>query len=336
MSVSPSKSPSKQPTKYAGQGAPDAAFYATTFKKDMISRKELVRGLHIDNHLARQIDNFIDDKLREDSIHADITADRATKFWEFDHGKSTQFEFDGIYRALLVEFECFQMPWMLNNNIPWCWQVAAVRIWVRNNRMDMVRSLTISRQHKYKQMQLLMSLQETNPRLQSAFGGHVRRYYEEMKDQEGSPTKRLKATKKALKLIDQGLEVSLFQQVPIGEDHADSTQVARIRIEPDPEYRKILIRPVDIIRQQPSAGGPDDRYLENGDVNPTALDLAKLLRKCKMFEGTQGNGSIVFMNGKEPKAVEDDDHFGEAIDRLHEKNRKEDLLPLMFVAGLDL
>lgn len=140
MTRNPSNGLTKQPKKYAGQGPPDAAFYATTFTKDVFSRKELVRGLHIDNHVARQIDDFIDDKLREESTHLDPDTSRPMRYFEFDHGKSTQFEFDPIYKACVAEFECFRTSWIQSNDIPWCWQTTALRLWVRTNRKDMVRT----------------------------------------------------------------------------------------------------------------------------------------------------------------------------------------------------
>lgn len=206
--MAPRAAAGKTPKKFAGQAPPNQEFYAKTFEKDQISGKQLVRGLHIDNEIARRIDNFIDRSLREESLHlrefeeanaaGEVTEHtREAKFFELDHGKNTQFMFDGIYTALVAEFSCFTSAWQQANGIPWCWHTSAIRIWVRNNRQEMV----------------------DNPKLQTELGGFKRRYAEEVTVDPTSPTKRQKSAKKrAVRLVDQALKVVLYQRVTSNEE----------------------------------------------------------------------------------------------------------------------
>lgn len=169
---------SKKPKKYAGQAPPDTAFYASTFDSGNIGRQSLIRGLHIDNPQAREIDGFIDQHLQQDSPHSiDISGDetqtsddegpksRLAKFYELELDQKTHFTYDIIYTALIREFECFREAWREENQIPWSWHNRAIRMWVRNNRRDL----------------------NGHPSLRDGQSGYKRKYLEEKKAQDQTP-----------------------------------------------------------------------------------------------------------------------------------------------------
>lgn len=59
-------SSSGKPKKCSGYGPPDTDFYCSTSNSSQVSKQQLVRGLHIDNLIAHEIDDFIDHQLRGD------------------------------------------------------------------------------------------------------------------------------------------------------------------------------------------------------------------------------------------------------------------------------
>lgn len=322
------------PAKYAGQQPPDAVFYIKTFEKDQMSGKNLIRGLCIDNDIARRIDIFVDDLLREstfpDEVNVteknsrgeEVDVTRVGKYWEVDYSKATQMFFDEpIVKPIVKEFECFQTKWMLDNNIPWCWQQSAAKIWVRNNRKEMFDNV---------------ESQKDKPK---------RRYPEFSEDTPSTPKKRAKKQPSDLQLIACTLVVQAYTITKIPAPAPRPQQKASQGVEPT--YKLVPVGGVDLILMhmvklledpltgEQKAKSPyhvDWRYLDNLDINPASLKLQKVWMCIKALgNGEQGDLYAQVEEGKLRK-ISSDKELGDAMALLHQKQPKKSEIAMAYVA----
>lgn len=321
--------PTGRPKKYAGHGPPDAAFYFSTFYSGQLNKQQLVRGLHIDNLLAREIDDFIDQQLRQDAPHLPSSGTKtgdtqeaidgeqkqsvpATKLFQLEGGKKTDFALDGICTALISKFACFGEDWRKQHSIPWCWLGTAIHVWVRNNRMEMVRY----------------------PASQDELGDHKRRYLEKReraKDDEGQGM--MKRWKRSVRLVDVKLVVRLYCRVEgEQEDHVGGNGDRNVTIQLDTSENKIIVPTYKILADVEADEKADSRrYLDNGDINPGALDYDNLIEACRCL-GDAGPGSILaYSTGTKVSKIRNSSSLAKAVRHLREADETANVMELMFV-----
>jgi hypothetical protein len=318
--------PKTKPQQYAGQLPPDADFYNRTFKSNKISAKDLIRGLCIDNAIAREIDDFIDELLRQPSereVPADDGEDtRVAMYWELDFGKQTHMIFDGpVLRPVVQQFECFQTKWMLDNNIPWMWHNSAIRIWLRTNREEM----------------------KSDTRLQSASGGYKRRYPEFSTEAGVIPSKRQKKAPAPVRLIDcllvgvpkRYVEEQRTTKVEDGQER----HFTRWSSEDDPSRAQVATKISEVLRkgpimQQIVKGAEDPRYWDDGNVKLSALQLAKVKIELKWVPADD-TAFWAWVDVENDKVVEitSDSALHEAVKALHARDVTSGRIELWNVVG---
>lgn len=75
----------------------------------------------------------------------------------------------------------------------------------------------------------------------------------------------------------------------------------------------------------------DNRYLDNGDINPDALNLKKLLRECGKLGDVGESSMLAYDKGEKIVKIRDDKGLARAVRYLHEEFDRDNILELLFV-----
>ena len=318
--------PKTKPQQYAGVFLPDAAFYNRTFESSKISAKDLIRGFCINNAIAREIDDFIEELLRQPSereMPADDGEDtRVAMYWELDFSKKTHMIFDAqVIRPAVQRFECFQTKWMLDNNIPWVWHNAAIRLWVRTRREVM----------------------KSDTRIQCASAGSQRRYPEFSTDAGVTRAKRQKKAAPPVRLIDCLLvgvpKRYVEEQRTIKVEDEQERRFTRWSCEDDQSRAQVSTKISEVLRKDPTmqqivTGTEDSWYGDDGDVKPSALQLAKVktAQKWVSLDDTAFWAWVDVQNGKVVEITSDSGLHG-AVEALHKRDVMSGRIELWNVVG---
>ena len=344
--------PKTKPQQYAGVFPPDAAFYNRTFESSKISAKDLIRGFCINNAIAREIDDFIEELLRQPSereMPADDGEDtRVAMYWELDFSKKTHMIFDAqVLRPAVQRFECFQTKWMLDNNIPWVWHNAAIRLWVRTRREVM----------------------KSDTRLQCASGGSQRRYPEFSTDAGVTRAKRQKTGHDStipstpthtyphlptpthtyphlptpVRLIDCLLvgvpKRYVEEQRTTKVEDEQERHFTRWSCEDDQSRAQVSTKISEVLKKASTIqhivnGAEDPRYGDDGDVKPSALQLAKVKTELK-WVSVDDTAFWAWADVENDKVVEitSDSGLHGAVEALHKRDVMSGRIELWNVVG---
>lgn len=170
--------------------------------------------------------------------------------------------------------------------------------------------------------------------LQDELGSYRRMYKEqEPTDMKAKSVPVLqKKKRKRKRLFDQTLVVYLCNRsIQAGATSIASTPEGKTFIKIDASKAKVVVPMIKVVADA-NADSDDagDRYLDNGDVNPDALKLAKLLNECAKLGGTGEGSLLAYSKGNKMVKIRDDKGLAKAVRFLHEPHETDDVLELLF------